>query len=263
MKYSDFKNKISLVTGGSGFIGYAVSEKLASLGSHLILLDINKKELSKAKKKIENKYDVEVDIYHVDMVENKKINTIIEKIQKKYKCIDVVINSVGMVGTDKMKGWNTKFDKQSIEAWNKSIEINLTSIFFLIQKIHKLLLKSKNASIVNISSIYGVNAPDWNIYKNTNINNPAGYSIAKAGVIYMTKWLASTLAPTIRVNCVSPGGVYRNQQKTFVTQYVKKTLLNRMASEDDIVGPVIFLASNMSSYITGENILIDGGWTIT
>ena len=100
------------------------------------------------------------------------------------------------------------------------------------------------------------------IYKNTNINNPAGYSIAKAGVIYMTKWLASTLAPAIRVNCVSPGGVYRGQQKKFVTQYIKKTLLNRMASEDDIVGPVIFLASNMSSYVTGENILIDGGWTI-
>ena len=262
MEYSDFKNKTSLVTGGSGFIGYAISKKLASLGSNLILLDINKKELDKVKKKIENKYDIQVDIYHVDMVENKKLNTVIEKIQKKYKSIDVIINSVGMVGTDKMKGWNTKFNKQSIEAWNKSIEINLTSIFFLIQKIHKLLLKSKNASIVNISSIYGVNAPDWNIYKNTNINNPAGYSIAKAGVIYMTKWLASTLAPAIRVNCVSPGGVYRGQQKKFVTQYIKKTLLNRMASEDDIVGPVIFLASNMSSYVTGENILIDGGWTI-
>jgi NAD(P)-dependent dehydrogenase (short-subunit alcohol dehydrogenase family) len=122
--------------------------------------------------------------------------------------------------------------------------------------------KSKNASIINISSIYGVNAPDWNLYQDTNINNPAAYSISKAGLIYMTKWLASTLAPNIRVNAISPGGILRQQEKLFIKKYNEKTLLNRMATESDVSEPVLFLASNMSSYITGQNLIIDGGWTI-
>jgi len=132
----------------------------------------------------------------------------------------------------------------------------------MIQKIYKSLEKSKKASITNISSIYGVVAPDWNIYENTNINNPAAYSISKAGIVHMTKWLASALAPKIRVNAVSPGGVFRNQQKIFVKKYIDKTLLKRMAIEDDIVGPVVFLSSTAASYITGQNLIVDGGWTI-
>ena len=122
--------------------------------------------------------------------------------------------------------------------------------------------KSDNASIVNISSIYGVSAPDWELYKGTNINNPGAYSVSKAGVVHMTKWLASTLSPKIRVNCVSPGGVYRKQSEKFVKKYESRTLLKRMATEKDIVGPVVFLSSSSASYITGENLIVDGGWTI-
>ena len=121
--------------------------------------------------------------------------------------------------------------------------------------------KAKDSSIINISSIYGTNAPDQKIYKNTNINNPAAYSVSKAGLTYMTKWLASSLAPNIRVNSISPGGIKRNQSKVFMKQYISKTLLNRMATEEDIVGAIIFLATNMSSYVTGQNIIIDGGFT--
>ena len=124
------------------------------------------------------------------------------------------------------------------------------------------MFKSKNASIINISSIYGVCAPDWDLYKDTEINNPAAYSVSKAGIVHMTKWLASTLGPKIRVNCVSPGGVYRNQSSKFIKKYESKTLLKRMATEKDIVGPVVFLSSPAASYITGINLLVDGGWTI-
>ena len=123
---------------------------------------------------------------------------------------------------------NTNFKNQSKPAWDCSIETNMTSVFFLIQALHVLMKKSKSASIVNISSMYGEYAPDKNIYKGTKINNPAAYSVAKAGLNHMTKWLAVELGPKIRVNAISPGGLFRNQDKMFVKKYAEKTLLKRI-----------------------------------
>ena len=113
---------------------------------------------------------------------------------------------------------------------------------------------------VAVSSIYALYGPDWKIYENTNLGNPAAYSVSKAGLLHFTKWLACTLSPSIRVNSISPGGIKRNQSKMFINAYVKKTLLNRMANEKDLIGALIFLATDMSSYVTGQNISVDGGW---
>ena len=262
IKNLNLAKRTSLITGGCGHLGISIADKLSSCGSNLILIDLDEKNLNKVKKKIEKKNKIQVQIYAIDLAEKKERDECINLIKKNYKVIDIMVNAIGMVGTDNMKGWNASFENQSYEAWNKAIGTNLTSIFFLIQGIYKRMNKSKNASIINISSIYGVNAPDWNLYQDTNINNPAAYSISKAGLIYMTKWLASTLAPNIRVNAISPGGILRQQEKLFIKKYNEKTLLNRMATESDISEPVLFLASNMSSYITGQNLIIDGGWTI-
>ena len=258
----NFKNKNALITGGCGYIGSATAKQLSQLGCNLILIDIDKLKLNKLKINLEKKSNVKINILEADLADNNNINHIYNYLIKNNKKLDIMINAIGMVGTNNIMGWNTSFDKQKVEPWNNSIQINLTSIFFLIQKIYKLMNKSKNPAIVNVSSIYGVHAPDWDIYKDTSINNPAAYSISKAGVVHMTKWLASTLAPQIRVNCISPGGLLRDQPKKFIKKYETKTLLNRMASEEDIIKPILFLASNMSSYITGQNIIVDGGWTI-
>ncbi len=258
----NFKNKTALITGGCGFIGTATAKQLSQLGCNIILIDIDKVKLNKLKIALQKKTNVKVNILEADFSDNNSTNRVYNYLAKNYKKLDIMINAIGMVGTNQIMGWNTSFDKQKVEPWKNSIQINLTSIFFLIQKIYKLMNKSKNPAIINISSIYGVHAPDWEIYKGTSINNPAAYSISKAGVVHMTKWLASTLAPKIRVNCISPGGLLRNQPKKFIKKYEAKTLLNRMASEEDIVKPILFLASDMSSYITGQNIIVDGGWTI-
>ena len=123
--------------------------------------------------------------------------------------------------------------------------------------------KSKNPSVVNISSIYGIVAPDWKIYEKTKIVNPAVYSVSKSGLNQFTKWQASYLSPKIRVNSVSPGGVLRGQNKKFLKKYISKTLLKRMATEEDVVNAVVLLSSEMSSYITGHNLVVDGGYTTT
>ena len=125
-----------------------------------------------------------------------------------------------------------------------------------------LLRKNNNGSIINIASIYGMNAPDYSLYKGTDMGNPAGYSVSKGGLIQLTRWLATTLAPDIRVNAISPGGVLRNQPKEFIQRYNARTPLGRMATEEDFKGVIAYLASDLSQYVTGQNLLVDGGWTI-
>ena len=143
--------------------------------------------------------------------------------------------------------------------WNRCFEVSLTAIFDLTKLLLSKIKKSKSASIINISSIYGVYGPDWEIYKGTKMSNPASYASAKAGLIHLSKWLSKTLGPKIRINTVSPGGIFRNQPKKFVRAYIKKTSLKRMAIENDFMGIILLLASDASSYITGQNIIVDGG----
>jgi len=255
-----FENKIALITGASGHIGLKAAIALSEEGSNLILVDSNLKKLQELKKMLDSKSDSKIDIICKDLTKKVSITSVRNLIEKKYKKLDILINSIGVVGTSNMKGWNTDFINQTKQAWDYSIETNLSSIFFLIQDLHRLMKKSKSASIINISSMYGEYAPDKNIYKDTKINNPAAYSVAKAGLNHMTKWLAVELGPKIRVNTISPGGIYRNQEKLFVKKYIEKTLLKRMTTEDDIVGPIIFFASDMSKYVTGQNLIVDGGW---
>ena len=212
VKDINLKNKYSIITGASGFIGSSIALKLATHETNLILIDIDTNQLNKLSKKIKkiNK-KIKVDIITSDISKALERKNLIKYLKTNYNKIDIMVNSIGMVGTDTSNGWNVEYNNQSLESWNKCIEINLTAIFFLIQGIHKSMYRTKNASIVNISSIYGVIAPDWQMYEGTDIYNPAAYSISKAGLVNMSRWLASTLSPYIRVNCISPGGILRKQ----------------------------------------------------
>jgi len=254
--------KIIVITGASGYIGRCISKSISMLGADLILVDKDKKKLSSLNLDIQKYNPTNIKIIAADLTKSKDILKITNYIKNNKLIIDGLVNAVGMVGTNKIKGWNTEFKNQSQDAWNQAIDNNLTAILFFIQKIETHMKNSIDPSIVNISSIYGSYAPDYNLYKNSNINNPAGYSVSKAGLTYLSKWLASTLAPKIRVNSVSPGGISRNQDKKFVSKYIEKTLLKRMATEEDIAGCVAFLLSSLSSYITGQDIIVDGGWGI-
>ena len=139
----------------------------------------------------------------------------------------------------------------------------MSAIFHLTRDLSNLLIKSKNGKVINIGSIYGVVAPKWEIYSKLKMNNRAGYSSSKSGLLQLTKWFATCLAPNVRVNMISPGGILRGQPKTFVKKYNSNTPLGRMANLDDFNGTLIYLASDLSKYVTGQNLLVDGGWTIT
>jgi NAD(P)-dependent dehydrogenase (short-subunit alcohol dehydrogenase family) len=125
-----------------------------------------------------------------------------------------------------------------------------------------LLAAGNNGSIINIGSIYGEYGPDWRLYDGTNLGNPAAYGVSKGGLTQLTRWMATTVAPAIRVNAIAPGGIARNQPQSFVQQYEARTPMGRMATEDDFRGAVAYLASALSAYVTGQVLHVDGGWGV-
>jgi NAD(P)-dependent dehydrogenase (short-subunit alcohol dehydrogenase family) len=176
--------------------------------------------------------------------------------------LNILINNAAFVGTSDLQGWSEPFERQTVETWRRALEVNLTAIFDLSQGLTPLLKVAEGANIINIASIYGTYGPDWSLYKGTSMSNPAAYGAAKGGLIQFTRWLSTTIAPSVRVNAISPGGIYRNQPEQFVERYKAKTPLGRMATEDDFRGVVAYLASDLSRYVTGQNLSVDGGWGV-
>jgi len=247
------KNKTAVVTGGAGFIGKTVSIGLAEAGAKVYIADIDKNTGIKLEKQNKNLNWIEIDITDLDSVKS-CINTIIKKDKK----IDIWINCAYPRTSD----WITKFEDIKYESWKKNVEMHLNGHFLCCQQIAKQMKKQKSGSIINFSSIYGVVGPDFSIYNGTNLTTPAAYSAIKGGIITFTKYLATYYAKYgIRANVICPGGLFDNQPKSFVKKYEERTPMGRMGKPEDIVGPVIFLASDASSYITGHVLMVDGGWT--
>lgn len=246
----ELKNKYIVLTGSRGLIGKAIMKELKR----------NNKIISIDKFKIQKQRNL--DHYVCDLEDRKDRDLILKKIIKKYKKVDVLINCAGVV-SDFLKTNITDIKKQNPKIWDKFIEINLTSIFDITCKLKTNLERSTNPSIINISSIYATSYPDWEMYKNTNVQSILSYSVSKGGLLNLTKWLATYLAPKIRVNAISPGGIKRKQTKAFIDKYIKKTPMKRMCSTNDVVGCIKFLSSDDSSYITGQNIIVDGGFTLS
>ena len=258
----NLKGRSALITGATGCIGQEISLTIAELGGDLLLVDRPGSDYSLIRQKILDNWDVNIECIDCDLENEASRNYLIDKAIKSNKNLDILINNAAFVGESNLEGWVEDFDKQSLETWNRALGVNLTAPFHLSQAFTPLLRKNNNGSIINIASIYGMNAPDYSLYKGTDMGNPAGYSVSKGGLIQLTRWLATTLAPDIRVNAISPGGVLRNQPKEFIQRYNARTPLGRMATEEDFKGVIAYLASDLSKYVTGQNLLVDGGWTI-
>ena len=258
----NMEGRTCLITGACGKVGQALSFTLSEMDCNLVLLDHPNTNLKELKNQISKKFKNEVIFIACDLESSKEIDKVRPFIEKNFNSLDVLINNAAFVGSSNLKGWATSLENQSLDTWRRAIEVNLTASFQLIQNTKTLLEKSSYASIINIGSIYGIYGPDLSIYENTNMNNPAAYSVSKAGLLQLTRWMSTVLAPKIRVNSISPGGIFRNQPEEFVNRYIQKTPLKRMGSENDIVGAVIYLSSNLSSWVTGQNIIVDGGWGV-
>ena len=250
-----------LVTGAAGHVGRALCRHLSEDGAIIIAVDRDEKGLM----------DLEADLtpatgaFHplaVDLADHQQRIKLAERVSSLVTRLDGAVFAAAFVGTSDLQGWAVDFLEQSVSSWSAALEVNLTAPFHLTQVLAPLLQRGTDPSIVNVGSIYGSLGPDWHLYEGVDMSNPAGYAVSKAGLIQLSKWLAATLAPSIRVNTVSPGGIARGQDAKFIERYASKTPLGRMATESDIVGQIALLLSPASGYTTGQNIVIDGGMSV-
>ncbi len=240
------KNKIIIVTGGNGLIGREVVNHLRENKAIVINAEIN----------VDN--DLEAGIWNCDITNDDSISRLIDAVMTKYERIDGLVNCA----YPRTKDWGNKFEDIKAESWRKNVDMQMNSIFIICQKVLEIMKAQKSGSIVNFGSIYGVVGNDFNLYEAYGGTSAAAYCAIKGGIINFSRFLASYYGKyNVRVNCVSPGGIFDNQNPLFVKEYNKKSLLKRMGNANEIAPAVTFLLSDEASFITGHNLMVDGGWT--
>lgn len=253
LKKMDLSGKTAYVTGGLGLLGLEVTRALAQAGARTVVLDVLPVPVA-AKKFMDISGDVRYerfDIAALPALEG-KLKTLV----KKHGGIDIFVNNA----YPRTKDWGAKLPDLKLASWRKNVDMHLNAYTWLSRAA--CLQMKKGGSLINFGSIYGVLGPDFTVYEGTSIGNPPAYAAIKGGVINYSRYLASYFGPKgIRVNNVCPGGVFDNQNKRFVANYSKKTPMKRMARPDEIAAAVLFLAGDLSSYVTGQTLMVDGGWT--
>ncbi len=239
-------NKIIIVTGGSGLIGKAIVKDIESNGGIAINADID------------TETNPDKNQFKCDITRRGSILELVNNIVKIYGRIDGLVNNA----YPRTEDWGVIFEDIPHGSWRKNVDMQMNSVFDFCQIVLAIMKKQQSGSIVNIASIYGIVGNDLTIYEGTNLTTAAAYSAIKGGIINFTRYLASYYGrQNIRVNCLSPGGIFNNQDPIFVANYEKKVPMNRMGAPEDIAPPVSFLLSDNAKYITGHNLIVDGGWT--
>jgi len=259
---SNLKGRRALITGATGCLGKVMANTLAELGADLVLVDLPGSDFESLNADLTESWGAKVGLHYCDLEQQAQRTELMNCVKSSDHGLNILINNAAFGGTSDLQGWGVPFEQQTVETWRRALEVNLTAIFDLCQGLTPLLKVAEGSNIINIASIYGLYGPDWSLYEGTSMSNPAAYGASKGGLIQFTRWLATTIAPDIRVNAISPGGVFRNQPEAFVRNYEAKTPLGRMATEDDFRGSIAYLASDLSKYVTGQNILVDGGWGV-
>ena len=248
--------KVVLIIGGAGYLGSAICETMAELGASVIITSRNGQKCLEYAEELSNRYGIHAKGYAVDIMNIESIESLLENVKNDFGRLDVLINNA-------WSGKKNSFESISFEEWNYDINMCLNAVFYTV-KIAVPLLKESKGVIINTASMYGHVAPDYRIYDGIQFANPPSYGAAKAGVLQLTKYLASFLSPhQIRVNAVSPGPFpFPETLKniTFKTNLENKNILGRVGEPDDLKGAYALLATDASKYMTGQNICVDGGW---
>ena len=257
----DLENKVVVVTGGAGLIGKGFIRAVVENGGTAIIADIDEVSGSKVRDELSAELGTEkIDFIQVDITCKESIRGMIDVAVSKYKVIDALVNNA----YPRNANYGRKFEDVSYTDFCENVNLHLGGYFLMSQEISRVMVQQKRGVIVYIASIYGFMAPRFELYENASFTSPVEYSAIKGGLLSLTKYLASYLGKDgIRVNAISPGGVHNNQPESFVEQYSKKTIIgNGMAEPDDLTGALVFLLSDASRYMTGQNIVVDGGWSI-
>jgi 2-deoxy-D-gluconate 3-dehydrogenase len=266
----DLTGRVAVVTGGVGLLGAEFCRTLAEAGAAVAVVDLNE-SASQAVAESLTSSGYQTLALPTDITQPDSVNAAVDKALSMFGRIDILVNSAALdpkFDPDAVNKGITPgaFEDYPLDLWNSALNVNLTGMFLMTQACVKPMIEQgQKGSIINICSTYGLNGPDQRIYIKDGKRvafKPVYYTVTKAGVMGFTKYLAAYYAETqIRVNALTPGGVFNNHEDYFVKNYSAKTILGRMARKDEMNGALLFLASDASSYMTGNNVVVDGGWT--
>lgn len=261
----DLHGRVAVLTGGAGLLGSRHADTLAGAGANLVIADLDGVRASALAEAVATRHGVRAVGLAADVGTVAGADAVAAAVSDAFGGADILINNV----MAKPPGYYASFDAYGLDAWQRTWDGNVTSILLMSQRLVRSMIARGHGSMINIATVYGVVAPDQQLYDGIpnpyaegTLSTPASYSATKGAVIALTRHLASQFGRTgLRVNALTPGGVQDSQHPSFIKRYADKTMLGRMAGPDDYRGAILFLASDASAYVTGSNLVVDGGFT--
>ena len=264
----DVSERVIIITGGAGLLGASYCRTIASVGGFPVVVDINGMAARELAQEITSKSGAQALGLEADITKPESVKAMVETVVKTCGRIDALVNNAAL--DPKFDGEHAgehtnRFEEFPFSAWEEALSVNVSGMFLCAQAVVPVLREAGRGVIINVSSTYGLVGPDQRLYQREGESpqyKPVTYTVSKAAVLGLTRYLATYLAGTgIRVNTLTPGGVFADHDDEFVQRYAAKTVLGRMADREEISSALLFLISDASSYMTGANLIVDGGWT--
>ena len=260
--------RTALVTGGAGLLGKQFTRALGQAGASILVADLDAVAAHEHARRLQ-KEDIRACEVGVDITDPGSVEAMVDRTLLEFGSLDILVNSAALdpkfdPGNLATQSANA-FETFPLDAWQRALDVNLTGMFLASQAAARHMITQEKGVIINICSTYGLVGPDQRLYEQpdgTQNFKPVYYTVSKAGVLGLTRYLATYYAgKSIRVNALTPGGVYNDHDEVFLRAYSARTVMGRMAQPDELNGAIVFLASDASSYMTGANLIVDGGWT--
>lgn len=266
----DLTGRVAIVTGGGGLLGIKHAEAIAELGGIPILVDMDADKAHAAEAHVRQAFGGEALGLKADITVQEQLAAVVAQVMERYQRIDILINNAALTvkgGGAAFEGYFAPFDQYPQDLFDLALRVNLTGAFLITQAVGRVMVSQRRGVIVNIASDVALISPDHRIYEGMTYQGkpfctPVAYSMSKAALLAFTRYLATYWAPQgIRVNALSPAGVYDNHEPAFVERLSQLIPLHRMADRDEYKGAIAFLCSDASSFMTGANLVVDGGRT--